>query len=241
MQQPANTQHSPHQDHAFSVDQAPHDSGDDPSDDGDGDGDGDGASDVGDYDPEAVTSGLAPSPQLVQPKANLKLSPQPTSKKAKTAGGFLVGDSDSEDDAPTPASNGLAVPGSIPQPRSPLQHSIGTQQVAQHAPNTGTPPQPSMATAAPNNGSGVAAPTASSKSNPAHDKITILEDRVREDPRGAMDAWMSLIADHRMRNKIDEARNVYERFLAVFPQAVSHNHAPTPSNVPCSTTNTRTG
>jgi cleavage stimulation factor subunit 3 len=55
-----------------------------------------------------------------------------------------------------------------------------------------------------------------------HDRIGILEDRITEDPRGDMDAWMSLISEHRKRNKFDEVRAVYERFFKVFPSAVSH-------------------
>jgi len=34
-----------------------------------------------------------------------------------------------------------------------------------------------------------------------------------------MQAWMALIDEHRKRNKLDDARAVYERFLKVFPQA----------------------
>ncbi|KAI4255224.1 MAG: hypothetical protein L6R42_006835 [Xanthoria sp. 1 TBL-2021] len=52
-----------------------------------------------------------------------------------------------------------------------------------------------------------------------HDKIGILEDRTREDPRGDMDAWLELISEYRKRNKIQEARATYERFFLVFPAA----------------------
>jgi cleavage stimulation factor subunit 3 len=55
----------------------------------------------------------------------------------------------------------------------------------------------------------------------AQDKTAVLEDRVRDDPRGAMDAWMALIREYRDRSKINDARKTYDRFLAVFPQAVS--------------------
>ncbi|SPQ24730.1 b246e5c7-ed4d-46ae-aa76-2c0df1500e00 [Thermothielavioides terrestris] len=34
-----------------------------------------------------------------------------------------------------------------------------------------------------------------------------------------MDAWLALIAEHRAKNDIEQARQTYERFLAVFPQA----------------------
>ena len=54
-----------------------------------------------------------------------------------------------------------------------------------------------------------------------HDRIGILEDRIKEDSRGDLDAWLSLISEHRKRGKINDARLVYERFFTVFPQAVS--------------------
>ncbi|KAI9771460.1 MAG: mRNA 3'-end-processing protein rna14 [Geoglossum simile] len=52
-----------------------------------------------------------------------------------------------------------------------------------------------------------------------HDKVGILEDRIKEDPRGDMEAWLGLINDHRKRNKIEEARKVNERFFKIFPMA----------------------
>ncbi|SLM36528.1 cfia complex component [Lasallia pustulata] len=52
-----------------------------------------------------------------------------------------------------------------------------------------------------------------------HDRIGILEDRIRDDPRGDMDAWLSLINEHKRRSKLDDARQVYERFFTVFPSA----------------------
>lgn len=53
------------------------------------------------------------------------------------------------------------------------------------------------------------------------DRVGILEDRIKEDPRGDLDAWLSLISEHRKRNKLEDARAVYERFFKVFPSAVS--------------------
>ncbi|KAL4946155.1 hypothetical protein BDV06DRAFT_160754 [Aspergillus oleicola] len=50
-----------------------------------------------------------------------------------------------------------------------------------------------------------------------HDRVGILEDRIQEDPRGDIPAWLELINEHRGRNRIDSARDVYERFLQVFP------------------------
>lgn len=59
-----------------------------------------------------------------------------------------------------------------------------------------------------------------------HDRVGILEDRIKEDPRGDIDAWISLVSEHRKRNKLEDARNVYERFFKVFPAAVGLHHPP---------------
>ena len=53
-----------------------------------------------------------------------------------------------------------------------------------------------------------------------HDKIGILEDRIKDDARGDIDAWTSLIEEHKRRGKLEDARSVYERFFDVFPFAV---------------------
>ena len=55
------------------------------------------------------------------------------------------------------------------------------------------------------------------------DRIGILEDRIAEDPRGDIEAWLSLIEEHRRRHKHDDARAVFERFLKVFPSSVSRS------------------
>lgn len=60
-----------------------------------------------------------------------------------------------------------------------------------------------------------------SKGRLAHDRVGMLEDRIREDPRGDIPAWLELIAEHRVRNRLDTARDTYERFLTLFPMAVS--------------------
>lgn len=54
-----------------------------------------------------------------------------------------------------------------------------------------------------------------------HDRIGILEDRIKEDPIGDLDAWLNLIGEHRKRGKLEDARKAYERFLGVFPTCVS--------------------
>ncbi|KAF9731403.1 hypothetical protein PMIN04_004877 [Paraphaeosphaeria minitans] len=51
------------------------------------------------------------------------------------------------------------------------------------------------------------------------DTVGRLEDRVAEDPRGDIEAWLGLVDDHRKRHKVEEARSVFERFFQVFPSA----------------------
>lgn len=62
--------------------------------------------------------------------------------------------------------------------------------------------------------------TGQSRARLPHDKVGILEDRIADDPKGDWDAWLTLISEHRKRNKIEDARSVYERFFKVFPSAV---------------------
>lgn len=58
-----------------------------------------------------------------------------------------------------------------------------------------------------------------------HDRVGILQDRVDEDPRGDIAAWLELIGEHRSRNRLDSAREVYEKFLNLFPMAVRAYHS----------------
>ena len=55
----------------------------------------------------------------------------------------------------------------------------------------------------------------------AQDTVGMYEDRIEEDARGDIEAWLLLIDEHTSKGKFDEARAVYERYFAVFPYAVS--------------------
>lgn len=70
-----------------------------------------------------------------------------------------------------------------------------------------------------------AAATSQLQARLPNDRVGILEDRITEDPRGDLDAWLSLINEHKKRNKFDEVRATYERFFKVFPSAVCHIHS----------------
>ena len=53
-----------------------------------------------------------------------------------------------------------------------------------------------------------------------HDRVGILEDRIKEDPRGDIEAWFDLIKEHKDRNKYQETCRTYDRFFKIFPSAV---------------------
>jgi cleavage stimulation factor subunit 3 len=53
------------------------------------------------------------------------------------------------------------------------------------------------------------------------DRVGMLEDRIQLDPKGDIEAWLALLAEHRNKNKLEEARKTYDRFFKVFPTAVS--------------------
>lgn len=196
-------------------------------------------SDSGDYDPASISAVPA---IVIAAQNDSRSSSRASARKPKTIGGFLADDSDDEDEPSTPAQSGLPTASNTPHRAispSPLQNSVSQQEVPVPAQNQGdsaalqssftlpvnssTAPVPSVqATVAPvitttGPTQGVSVP----KARLPHDKTGILEDRIKEDPRGDMEAWLLLISEHRKRNKLDDARAVYERFFTVFPHAVS--------------------
>lgn len=103
--------------------------------------------------------------------------------------------------SPTPVSNidPSSVPGQSHWPSQDLQ-SAAMQNSTLHTPVPDSP---------------------ASKGRLAHDRVGMLEDRVQKDPRGDIPAWLELIAEHRSRSRLDRARETYDRFLEMFPMAVS--------------------
>jgi len=216
-------QHSTQQEQAdYHVDQARNAPGDGPSRDGPTD-------DVGDFDPATVTSAQS---QAAEGRGPLKPA-QTVAKKPRTAGGFLVGDSDSEDDdPPIPASSGHASANAAKHSSSlppTVQHAGAAKESTGASSNPTPASQVNVAIARHSFGNGAAASSASASSaaagpatlaTPNH--VAFLEARVRDDPRGALDQWLQLIAESRSKENVNETRQIYERFLVVFPQAVSH-------------------
>lgn len=126
------------------------------------------------------------------PATGGEAAPPRASSKPKMTGGFIVEASDDEDDG-------------TPQPRAVSQKQM------QPAQQTGS----STSTPAPAPGGPSMPPTVAGM-----DPVAFLEARIKEDPRGDMDAWLNLMAEYKRRSNMDELRKVYHRFLEVFPQAV---------------------
>ena len=197
----------------------------------------------GDYDPPPVTS--LPAVTLKAEAEDLRAESR-SPRKPKTVGGFIADDSSEGDDVSTPGSTteGLLQPISTRTRSlspSPLQNSVTQQDLQDQVDSkvNATPPAAATinggdaTTQLPPAQGAVDPPSTSAVTSKAlpkarlpHDRIGILEDRIKEDPRGDLEAWFSLIDEHRKRNKLDDARAVYERFFKIFPQAVGPHFAP---------------
>lgn len=92
--------------------------------------------------------------------------------------------------------------------------------------STFLPPKPVVQVAPSTQAAAAATAPAQSTSLPRarlpQDRIGILEDRIKDDPRGDLDAWLALIDEYTSKKKLQEARNVYDRFFEVFPTAVRY-------------------
>ncbi|KHN93803.1 CFIA complex component Rna14 [Metarhizium album ARSEF 1941] len=145
--------------------------------------------DGGEYDPESV--GLDRASHIPDKSASGTPS-QRSANKPKMSGGFLVEASDDEEE-----DNESPLPGGR---KSATANVNQTSNEATLIRSADTLPHVPLGLA------GV---------NPAN----LLEARIREDPRGDMDAWINLMADHKRRGRLDQLRLLYNRFLDVFPQA----------------------
>lgn len=164
-------------------------------------------------------------------------------KPPRTMGGFVVDDEDDEDESPVAKAAGaqgvkVSAPGSTHTPERsvsqtpvnalPSSSNVPIHKAAQDQGVSGVSngaqsalPADSAASVNPSSQTFAAAQPPSSKARLPQDRIGILEDRIQEDTRGDLDAWLNLLGEYRRRDKLDEARAVYARFFKVFPHAVS--------------------
>ncbi|KAH7197087.1 uncharacterized protein B0J16DRAFT_278174 [Fusarium flagelliforme] len=155
----------------------------------------------GEYDPESVTIGT-PAP-ATEPAASG--TPQRQVSKPKMSGGFIVEASDDEDeDEDEQPANAAPQMDAVPTQNHPGPSTTSDEHISTAPTHAPVPP------AVPSNVTPVLA---------GLDPVALLEARVKEDPRGDMDAWLNLIADHRRSSRLDQARSTYNRFLEIFPQA----------------------
>ncbi|KAK4911872.1 mRNA 3'-end-processing protein rna14, partial [Elasticomyces elasticus] len=165
---------------------------------------------------------------LISPSSQVPTLVQQT---PKFRGGFEVDDDGDDqqagaDDAPeddvyAPATNGAVASAGHEfldrTPQTPTQANGTTHAPAQNfdspaiAPSSIASNLPAQAFAS--------SLSAQPKSRLSHDVIGILEDRVKDDPRGDIDAWLELIQEYKNRHKEDDTRKTYERYLAIFPLA----------------------
>jgi cleavage stimulation factor subunit 3 len=163
---------------------------------GSGDAADNGSDDGGDYDPESVTFNT--TTENLEPAAS-STPTQRSAAKPKMSGGFIVEASDDEEETPNT--------GAVPSVHLQTQMSSGNDF------RNGNSATPSNTNAAPPHLSAAVA---------GLDPVALFEARIKEDPRGDMDAWLGLMAEQRRRSRLDDLRGVYNRFLEVFPQAVCH-------------------
>jgi len=204
-----------------------------------------------DYDPSSfmpdqpqpqLQPSVTPQPAAVQAQSASQISSRTASpttettaaQKPKTIGGFIEEDDDEDEEE---QEHGTGTNGSLAQ--TPVQQQQNVQAVY-NPPPTDLLEQDIAPSAIPTRGapvpgqalpqSSAPVPTAQipssssaalSKPRLPQDRVGQLEDRIADDPKGDIDAWLDLIALHRSKNKLDDARSVYDRFFEVFPTAVS--------------------
>ncbi|PGH18115.1 hypothetical protein AJ79_00743 [Helicocarpus griseus UAMH5409] len=164
--------------------------------------------DAGDH----VASGRAVIPQhSLSQNANENVSQYDVSQQQQT-----VQDKNTPQDVPTNSSSLTPSYAGISAQSDGVSNYMQNDQRPSTTSTPGVDPHPESA-----NRSMTSTPTAAmaSRGRLPHDRVGILEDRIQADPRGDTDAWLELIKEHRSRNKLDSAREVYERFFKVFPSA----------------------
>jgi cleavage stimulation factor subunit 3 len=188
-----------------------------------------------DYDP----SGL-----VTEAKPPSKSTPSPQNggvAKSLRKGGFLI-ESDDEADGDgnaAPTANGIGgadaqrsttgTPAaaftsaeahvSVPSDQN-LSQAITSTNLPISNPSSNRAVHPPVASRA---GAEAAAASNSAARDP-NDVVGILEDRIQEDPRGDVEAWLNLLHEHQSHDRFDHVRNVYNRFFQHFPTAVSCYH-----------------
>jgi len=158
----------------------------------------------------APLNGVSPSTPTTASTALASDLPVP----ASVASSFIA--------APAPASSVQSPAPPILDQSQPQEPTLpATESIAPRATATPQPARTPTTTASQPPATNTASlPTAASQRLP-HDKVGQLEDRIKEDPKGDLEAWRGLIAHYREKGQLENARKVYTRFFEVFPTSVS--------------------
>ena len=172
---------------------------------------------------QSALGGSAQSQSIASPLRSVTQTPNISSNNASSSQNVLIKDATAADASARQETSAVAD-----------QNSVSLSNAVSGAPSSVTPqpqsssllvPAPATPTAAVSTeqpgSSGHAASSALPRQRLPTDVIGILEDRIVEDSRGDLDAWLSLIGEYKKRNRFDDARAVWERFFTVFPTAVS--------------------
>ncbi|CAZ83898.1 unnamed protein product [Tuber melanosporum] len=158
-------------------------------------------------------NGSAMGDPAAQPLLNANMGAGPSTQESSaisspsvTPVGALVPDENNNDSAPHTLSVTTPTAGSNNNDSLPVSSTTPV-----NAPSTAVPVQSPVQKGNAN--------VANKRKRLPQDIVGQLEDRIAEDPRGDIDAWLALIEEHRKKGKFDDVRAVYERFFVVFPAA----------------------
>lgn len=166
--------------------------------------------DDAEYEPPGVVGGVRDMGQVSSNVSERPVSHENANESVSTSG-VSIQQHPVPETASSNVSNNAPFPHSTSTPVRTGQdvYTPQVQQSGEHSDSSAPTPKPSTP-----------AVISSPKGRLPHDRVGMLEDRIKDDPRGDVDAWLELIAEHRSRNRIDNARDVYERFFKVFPSCV---------------------
>jgi cleavage stimulation factor subunit 3 len=170
----------------------------------------DGKDEVDVYDPSMGMDFDAPTPADT-PANHMPTSLDRTSQSPEQENGNSPAPVQATGSPPDADISSSTVPGASSDMHAPRAANATPSHVVPDPSTQTSPPLPHV------NGSDV---PGFPKSRLAHDVVGILEDRIRDDPRGDTDAYLALIDEFKNRNKQEDVRRVYEDYLKVFPFAV---------------------
>ena len=170
--------------------------------------------------PMSPTAPIESSDPLVTSIAPIERQSRSVSRASSSSGPEIVTTAEAE----ALASNDVHLPSPVPdssiRPESVVPgDSTDRPSIPPEGVEDGITPRDSPAPGNEKIKPAISAPTLPKPRLP-HDTIGLLEDRIKEDSRGDIEAWMNLIEEHKKRGKYDDARAVYKRVLELFPSAV---------------------